>query len=130
MVSMRANLLMDEAKSAEVLPSHHRLAWPTLFVMREFRRPVHNSEVLEAVARLLKLSPELVSEPLGRGRRTRLEYKLSWARTLLKGMGAIEKIEPATWAVTECGQTVIEADIAEVTRSMLARLTYDRSAES
>lgn len=110
----------------EKVPSHHRLAWPALQVMKQVGRPVHNSEVLDAVARLLQLSPEVVARPLGRGSRTQLEYKLSWSRTLLKGLGAIEKVEPAVWAVTERGQEITEADVAEVTKSMLARLTTDR----
>jgi hypothetical protein len=108
------------------LPSHHRLAWPTLLVMREFGRPVHNSEILQGVARKLQLSPELVSEPLGKGKRTRLEYKLSWARTLLKGIGAVELVEPAVWRVTSRGEVVTEADIALASQSMLAHLTSNR----
>lgn len=117
---------MSREPRLSAIPSHHKLAWPTLLVMRELGRPVNNTEVLEGVAKLLDLGPELVAEPLGRGKRTRLEYKLSWARTLLKGMGAIEKVEPAVWAVTNGGQGVTEADISEVTKSMLAKLTSDK----
>lgn len=117
---------MEQDASPAKLPSHHRLAWPTLLVMREFGRPAHNSEVLQGVARHLQLSSELVAEPMGQGSRTRLEYKLSWARTLLKGIGAVEIVEPAVWRVTKRGETVTEADISDATQSMLARLTADR----
>lgn len=107
------------------LPSHHRLAWPTLVVMKELDRPAHNSEILDRVARLLQLSPEQIAEPLGKGQggRTRLEYKLSWVRTLLKGIGAIERVKPAVWAVTKRGKAVTETEIANETASMLSRVT-------
>lgn len=117
---------MGSGDGGEKLPSHHRLAWPTLTVMKRLGRPAHNSEILAEVATLLNLSPEMVAQPLGRGRRTRLEYKLSWSRTLLKGIGAIEKVEPAVWAVTERGQHITEEEVAQVTAAMLDKLTKGR----
>lgn len=113
----------------EKLPSHHRLAWPTLLVMKEVDRPVHNSEVVQLVAEALSLSPELVEQPLGqgRGRRTRLEYKLSWARTLLKGLGAIELVHPAVWVITERGKLLQESDVTQATDEMLSQLTRRRN---
>lgn len=97
--------------------------------MKEVNRPVHNSEVVQRVAEALSLSPQLVEQPLGqgRGRRTRFEYKLSWARTLLKGLGAIELVQPAVWVITESGKLLQESDVTQATDEMLSQLTRKRN---
>lgn len=45
------------------------------------------------------------------GPRTEIEYRLAWARTYLKGMGALDNSERAVWSATDAGRTVTEEDV-------------------
>ena len=58
--------------------------------------------------------------------RTKLDYRLAWARTMLKGMGAMENDAPAHWVVTAHGRSVTEDDIRAVANGMLAKLSANQ----
>lgn len=45
------------------------------------------------------------------GPRTKIEYRLAWARTHLKGMGFLDNSTRGVWATTESGRTATEADV-------------------
>jgi hypothetical protein len=65
---------------------------------------------------------ELKRSPRGTGSRTLLDYKLGWSRTILKNMGAVQKVAPATWLATDNGRQATEADVEEYYKAMLGRL--------
>jgi hypothetical protein len=83
-----------------------------------------NREMEQAVADEVGLSPEQQGLLRGgpRSQRTLLDYRLAWARKLLKGLGAVANDEPAHWVVTEQGQQTTDGDIKAATDAMLARL--------
>ena len=113
---------MVKDRGVPTLPSHVRLAWPTLQVMKRLNRPAKNAEVARLVAKEIRLTPEQISILSGSGSRTLLEYRLCWSRTFLKTMGAIAKIGPAEWAVTKDGCTVTEVDIDAASKQLLHNL--------
>lgn len=64
--------------------------------------------------RQLKRSP--------RGSRTLLDYKLGWSRTILRTIGSIRKIAPATWEITDKGRSTTKADIDNYLERGMERL--------
>ncbi len=84
-----------------------------------------NKAMETAVADIIDLDADqrqLKRSPRGAGSRTLLDYKLGWSRTILKSMGAIQKIAPATWVVTEEGSRAVEADVVRYHAKTLDRL--------
>jgi restriction system protein len=104
------------------MPSHAMMAWPALLAMRRSDDPSTNAEVLEAVADDLALDGAQRTLARGKSRRTVLDYRLAWSRTLLRTIGAIENVGPGLWAVTEAGQRTTEADVEAYVGKMLANL--------
>ena len=122
---MRENAAMAVRGEVVTIPSHAALAWPCLQVLQTANAAVTNKEMESAVADLVNLTAEqreLKRSKSGRGARTLLDYRLAWSRTLLRGLGAIENVSPATWVVTERGKSVTEADVLMATQEMLDRL--------
>jgi restriction system protein len=106
------------------MPTHTAMAWPTLLVLREAGHEMTNAEIVAAVADRLDLTPAQRTLPrTERSQRTLLDYRLAWARTLLKNVGAIVNEHPARWTVTEAGQVTTEADIQTYVEQMLQRST-------
>lgn len=109
------------------------MAWPCLQVLQAAGGPLTNKEVEIAVADALALTPAqrvLKKSKKGAGTRTMLDYKLAWSRTLLKNMGAVENVGPATWIVTERGRTATEADVQKETQDMIDRLQEGNKARA
>ncbi len=71
------------------IPKHDGLFNPLLEAMRELGGSASVSEREDKVAELLKLSDAEASE-IHRGNRTKLSYRLAWARNYLKRAGLLE----------------------------------------
>jgi restriction system protein len=104
-------------------PSQERLAWPTLIAIRESGGNATNSEISRLVAEHLDLSVEKRTVLKGpQGSRSLYEYRLAWARTMLRQMGAIANEGLRQWSITDFGRTLTEEDIGSVSRAKLDRL--------
>lgn len=86
------------------LPSQPDLVNALLEILRKSQSPVDLRRQTELVAQLLRISPEDAAEPHDAGR-TKLAYRLAWARTQLKGMNLLENPEPGVWILTDAGRT-------------------------
>jgi restriction system protein len=110
------------------LPSHVAMAWPTLSAIKRAGGSASNAEIMDAVAADLKLTEEQRGLLCGRGSRTLLDYRLAWARTFLKGMGAITNDAPCQWSITDSGRKTTSEDVRRHAKAMLNRLVeYDRN---
>ncbi|WP_039993477.1 winged helix-turn-helix domain-containing protein [Gordonia otitidis] len=103
------------------------MAWPALQAMIQIGRPATNDEVLNAVATALNLTPEQRQLPASGGR-TLLSYRLSWSRTLLKQIGAVEIVSPHTWTVTDRGRAIAPEDIRRKVDEYLSRVSKPKAA--
>lgn len=107
------------------------MAWPTLCAIKRAGGSASNAEIMDAVAIDLKLSEEQRGLLCGHGSRTLLDYRLAWARTLLKNMGAITNDAPRQWSITDSGRETTSEDVQQVARAMLDKLVkYDRSRQA
>lgn len=96
-------------------PTYDELFNPVIKVLYELGGSGSVSEIDEKVAQMLKLTEEEVNE-IHRGSRTKLSYRLTWARHYLKRYGVLENSSRGVWALTQKGQEVSEVDKDEVSR--------------
>lgn len=75
-----------------------------------------------AVIQALQFTSEQQAVLHGDGPRTKIQYRLAWARTYLKGMGLLTNSKRGVWSVTETGQTVTEDDIGPLHTKFVASL--------
>src|SRR2546430_17541089 len=101
------------------VPTYDGLFNPLLRALRELGGSASVAEQENAVARILKLTPEEEAE-IHRGNRTKLSYRLAWARNYLKRFGLLENLTRGVWALTAKGKAVPKLDSAKVKREVQA----------
>jgi restriction system protein len=60
------------------------------------------------------------------GPRSEIEYRLAWARTYLKGMGAFDNPKRGVWISTELGKDLQAEQIESLRKQYVARLVHER----
>ncbi len=101
------------------VPSYDGLFNPSLQALRSLGGSGSIAEQEEKVAEILGLSDAEASE-IHRGNRSKLSYRLAWARTYLKRYGLLENSARGIWALTPRGATTPEVDPQEVNRFVTA----------
>jgi restriction system protein len=94
-----------------LVPPYSELLWPTLRAVREIGDSGTIEEIVEKVIELQGFTEEQQAVPHGDGPSTEIEYRLAWARTYLKGMGALNNSERGVWSTTELGRTMTPEDV-------------------
>lgn len=88
------------------IPQYHELMWPVLNALRELGGSATVKEMYERVVEDEHFSEDQQAVSTKDGRMSQIEYRLHWARTYLKGIGAIENSARGVWTVTDKGQTI------------------------
>lgn len=109
-----------------VIPPYTELLWPTLLAVRSLGHRATLAEIDEKVIEQEGFSEEQLAVLFKEGPRSEIEYRLAWARTYLKGMGALDNPERAVWETTEEGRTMLESDLEPLRQSYLAKLAAER----
>lgn len=104
--------------SKQDLPDFTQLLIATIESIKNLGGSASNDEIVQEVISVLNVSDEVAAVPHGSGRSTYLEYRLFWARTYLKKVGAIDNTERGVWTITPVGRDITEAEIAEVRRKV------------
>src|SRR5437879_416832 len=107
----RSRTPVQDAGAERDFPTAFSLCWPTLQALRVLGGSARNEEITPKVAELLHLTEEQQSLPWRDSARSKLEYRLAWARTYVKNIGAVEKSSRGVWSITEVGRTCSEPDI-------------------
>lgn len=82
------------------LPEYSRLVEVTFAALKALGGSGKNNEINEKSAELLDLPDEVYSIPHIKSSITEINYRLAWARTLLKNYGAIENSARSVWSIT------------------------------
>jgi len=88
---------------------------PTLSALHKLGGSGSIEEIEEQVAVILKLTDKQENE-IHRGNRTKLSYRLAWARNYLKRYGILENSSHGIWALTEKGLKTKSVDKEDVKR--------------
>ena len=108
------------------MPRVTDLLWPTLQAMRDLGGTGTNDEIATRATEIGEFSEDQQAVLQGDGPLTQLDYRLQWARTYLKGMGALENVARAVWALTPRGRDMSESDIPDALREYRQRLEEER----
>ena len=109
------------------VPTIDKLMWPTLQAVKRLGGSGTNSEILATVVEIEKFSEEIQNEPFADGPKTRLDYRLGWARTYLKKGGALNNSQRGVWSITGRGETLQEDDMREIFQEVrLARQPFSQ----
>ncbi|MGE5282392.1 MAG: restriction endonuclease [Chloroflexota bacterium] len=109
------------------IPAYSELLWPTLRAVRSLGGTARLNEIDEKVIELEGFSDEQLAVLHNEGPRSEIEYRLAWARTYLKGMGALRSAARGVWEATEFSRTLQEPDIEPLWRKYAARQRRKRA---
>lgn len=110
---------MSPATSVKI-PQYHELMWPALQATKALGGSATVLEMNERVVEELELSQAQQAVTHLAGRMSELEYRLHWARTHLKGIGAMENSVRGVWAITDHGLALTEKEMHAETKSWRA----------
>src|SRR5436190_24344817 len=99
------------------VPTFDGLFNPLLHAIRDLGGSASVAEQEDKVAQQLNLSEEEASE-IHRGNRSKLSYRLAWARNYLKRAGLLENSARGVWALTAKGKSVQKIDPAKINREV------------
>lgn len=88
------------------MPSAIEIESAMLKVLSVNNNGLHTREMRNAVAGFLELSEEVLRVQRV-GSRQEFGYRLAWARTKAQQKGLVERIDVATWKITDLGETSI-----------------------
>jgi restriction endonuclease Mrr len=88
------------------MPSAIEIESAMLRVLSANNNGLHTREMRNAVAGFLELSEEVLRVQRV-GSRQEFGYRLAWARTKAQQKGLVERIDVATWKITDLGETSI-----------------------
>ena len=88
------------------VPKYSELLFPVVGALKALGGSGTNEEILDKVCELEVFSPAIQNFQRDGHQQTVLSYRLHWARTYLKAVGAIENTERGFWTLTEKGRTL------------------------
>ena len=97
------------------VPNYQAFFNPTLQAIKGLGGSASIAELEEEVPKLLRLTDEEIAE-MHDARRTKVQYRLAWARTYLKAYGLLDNSDRGVWVVTATGKEVDAVDPREVAR--------------
>jgi restriction system protein len=93
------------------VPSYDAYMWPIIERLKAHGRSLTNEEMLDDVSAHMGLSEAVRSVLHGKTGQTEVAYRMSWARTYLWKMGAVENSARGVWRLTPLGAGLSEAEV-------------------
>lgn len=90
-------------RDAQLVPSYDRLLFPTIKALKSLGGSGTIEEITNRVIELERYPESVATVMHVTGSMTALEYRLAWARTYLKRVGALANSDRGVWALTEKG---------------------------
>lgn len=97
--------------NVNTIPGYAQLIEYTFIALKQLGGSGKNNEINDKVAELMKLSDEVLAVPhLNSSSLSEVNYRLAWARTLLKNHGAVENSARSVWSITTAFSSVEKVD--------------------
>lgn len=90
------------------VPKYNELIYPVVKALKALGGSGSNEEILDKVAELEKYPPEVQEVLHTDGKETALGYRIAWAKTYLKFVGAVDNSQRGVWTLTEKGAALTE----------------------
>jgi restriction system protein len=108
------------------IPAYNDLLWPTLSAVREIGDSGTIEEIVEKVIELESFSEDQQAITHGDGPKSEIDYRVAWARSYLKGMGALINSKRGVWSTTELGRELTPDDVVARHAAYVAQLREAR----
>lgn len=108
------------------IPQYHELMWPALTALKDLGGSATVKEMYEHVVESQHFSEEQQAVATKDGRMSEIEYRLHWARTHLKGIGAITNSARGVWSITDKGKTLTPDQMQADTKAWRAEVQVRR----
>lgn len=111
------------------VPSYDKLLWPTLRAVRALGGSARIDEMVEKVIEQEGFTEEQIAVLHQDGPRSEIEYRVAWARTYLKGMGAIDNPQRGVWVTTDSGKQLEEHELEPLRQKYILKLRDERKTK-
>ena len=88
------------------MPTYADLQWPTLEALKDAGGSASIQELSERVSGHLELQDGVSDILHGGGPQTEIDYRLAWARTELRWIGAVDNTARGVWTITPTGRAI------------------------
>lgn len=112
------------------IPQYHELMWPVLTALKELGGSATVREMYEQVVKDEGFTEDQQQALTKDKRMPEIQYRLHWARTHLKGIGALENSSRGVWTLTEHGKTLTPKIMHEQVKAWRAADRAKRQARS
>ena len=102
---------------------------PTIEALRALGGSGAIQEINEKATELEGYTDEQLAVLHGHGEKSEIEYRLAWARTNLKNLGAVTNSSRGVWALTEYGRAATEYELVERDKAWRKQLAAKRAAK-
>jgi restriction system protein len=110
------------------IPKWNELFGPTVRALKALGGSATIQEIADKVIELENFSPEQLAMLHGDTGKPEIEYRLAWARTNLKNLGAVTNSARGVWALTEYGKTASEAELIDRDREWRKELAAGKQS--
>ncbi len=107
-----------------IVPSYDKMMWPTLQALIQLGGSGTIQEIMDKVIEIARYTEVQQAILHGDGPQTEIAYRLAWARTYLRNVGALENSRRGVWTITEYGRSLKPADMPDIpikVRAMMPR---------
>ena len=119
---------MKAESVAASVPAYSQLIEATFLALKELGGSGKNNEINEKAVELLKVPEEVLAYPhLDSSSLSEINYRLAWARTLLKNFGAVENSARGVWSITPDFSDVEKVDGESIEKSNRKRTSHPTS---
>lgn len=109
------------------IPKWNELFGPTIRALKALGGSATIQEIDEKVLELEGFTDDQLAVPHGDSGKSEIEYRLAWARTNLKNLGAVTNSARGVWALTEYGKSADETELIERDREWRKELAARRA---
>jgi restriction system protein len=106
--------MAHDAHAFANVPKYNELIFPVVKALKALGGSGSNEEILDKVSELEKYPPDVQEAPHTDGKETALGYRIAWAKTYLKFVGAVDNSQRGVWTLTEKGSALTEDDCKKI----------------
>ncbi len=106
--------MLTETDALSKVPKFYELMFPAINALKALGGSGTNEEILDKVCELEKYPAEVQQAEHTDHQQTSLNYRLAWAKTYLKRVGALENSDRGVWTLTEKGAALTKKDCEKI----------------
>jgi restriction system protein len=107
--------MTQHGATPDEIPPYHQMYWPTLQAIIALGDSGSVQEINDKAIELADYSSEQQNVLHGDGPQTEIRYRMAWARSYLKAVGALENSARGIWSITDHGKSLTERDLDSIT---------------